>query len=366
MNHIRNSGRRHFIKSVSILAPVLALFPSQVLANGHARLRAGFIGLGPWGRQFLADALQHKLLDVKAVCETDKKALEASLSFFEILPDIQDYATLLTRKDIDAIIIATPWDQHYAMAKAAMLAGKHVACGPVMGTTIEEHEDIIKVSERTRRQYFTLDENNYRTDLQVVSDMITSDELGELETIHAGARYEVLQETHEGDALPYPLYPALPGYTYTAVRMEKREEDLIIRKTNPRTGLVNTLVERGKIDTILLTTAEGLEISLQAGRGEVQPVSTGFRIKGSKGMWTNLSGALYNTTSRTLTPYAAVTAQSNPVTQALHAFITAVQTPAKRTVYAAATHSLIGTLAAVSAARGGVAVPFPDFNKQAV
>jgi myo-inositol 2-dehydrogenase/D-chiro-inositol 1-dehydrogenase len=40
----------------------------------------------------------------------------------------RDYHELLARKDIDAVVIATPCDLHVEMAIAALNAGKHVYC----------------------------------------------------------------------------------------------------------------------------------------------------------------------------------------------------------------------------------------------
>lgn len=364
-------GRRHFLKNVAILAPIFTLLPSHVLATGGSRLRIGFVGLGPWGRQYLAYALQHEQLNVKAICEPNKRVLAESLQLFNTLPDIEDYETLLARKDIDAVVIGTPWDQHYEMAKAAMLAGKHVACGPVMGTTVEEHWNIVQTSERTGCQYFTLDESNYRADLMAVSNI----DLGQLETICAGAHYDVLQEAHQGAALPYPLYPAtavarVMGISkenaYTTARFEKREEELIVRKTHLKTGKPYINIKREEIDTIILTTTNRQEVLLQAGRcgnGEEQPASMGFRIKGSAGRWMDFSGSLYSPATQAWTPLALSSSlQKSPVTQALQEFINTTKQPASRSVYAAATNSVIGTLAALSAARNGAAVNFPDFK----
>ena len=50
----------------------------------------------------------------------------------------EDYKRLLAREDLDAVIIATPWDWHTPMAVEAMKAGKYVGVEVPAAITLEE------------------------------------------------------------------------------------------------------------------------------------------------------------------------------------------------------------------------------------
>src|ERR1051325_1852359 len=101
-----------------MLAPAITLFPSWLTAATGSRLRIAFIGAGAWGQPYLQTALQHKALEVKAICEHNATAIQQTKQIFTkaglALPALYnegeaDYKTLLARTDVDAVIIATPW-----------------------------------------------------------------------------------------------------------------------------------------------------------------------------------------------------------------------------------------------------------------
>lgn len=363
------SSRRHFLKNAAILAPALAFVPTSLLAGTVSRLRIAFIGAGPWGQQYLSHALQHKQLDVRAICDSDRVAINESLKLFNYTPDIYDnYKTLLERKDIDAVLIAAPWHLHYEIAKAAMLAGKHVACGPVMGTTVAEHLDIVRVSKKTGRHYFTLDESSYRRDLMAVSNMVEKGVFGTLEKVHAGASH------HELTGMRNPAYPAYPAAAvarvlgkpkYVSIRVIAQQQQYMISKSK------KLVFNIGMAESIMLTTVKGQTLRLQSGIGEAQPIATGFHVQGSEGSWMDLTSSIYikgKSSPKHIwdadKPYLEEYDHpewSNPFTMALQDFLAELKQPSG-SVYDAATNSVIGTLAALSAQRGGTTIDFPDFK----
>lgn len=397
---MHTTSRRHFLKNAAILSPVLTFLPSYLSAGTGSRLRTAFIGLGPWGQQYLANALQHRDIDVRAICDTDSAAIRQSLQLFneagysrpEVYKD--SYSDLLSRKDIDAVIIATPWQQHYEIAKAAMLAGKHVGCGAIMGTTLEEHKDIVRISEQMGRQYFTLEEDSYRADLLAAANMAKAGLFGELQTIRAGARPDALPATHKGEASPYPQYPALAATRILGVGKEnpivsleivKQQQPLVINKPHPKTGDSRLIFKKGETNTIRLTTKKGQVLTLQMEAGKEQPMSTGFKVTGTEGAWADTFNGIYLKNPLNCSqlwnagkPYIQEYAQpielqrykrlnaNNECAQALQEFINLVSQPTgELSVYAAATNSMIGPLAALSA-QHNYTLNFPEFNNSTI
>jgi hypothetical protein len=367
---MHKSSRRHFLKNAAILAPVLSFLPTSLFAGTGPRLRIAFIGAGPWGQQYLSHALQHKQLDVRAICDSDPVAVKQSLKLFNYTPDVYDnYTTLLERKDIDAVLIAAPWHLHYEIAKAAMLAGKHVACGTVMGTTVAEHWDIVRISKKTGCHYFTLDESSYRRDLMAVSNMVEQGVFGTLETVSAGASHHELNTPRDA---AYPVYPAaavarvLDKPKYVSICATKQQQQYVISKSK------KLLFNIGMAESITLTTAKGQTLRLQSGIGGTQAVSTGFHVQGSGGSWMDLTRSIYIKGKSSpdhiwdaAKPYLQQydhPGWSDPFAMALEDFLAELKQPST-SVYAAATNSVIGPLAALSAKRGGTNIDFPDFNK---
>lgn len=397
---MHTTSRRHFLKNAAILSPVLTFLPSYLTAGTGSRLRTGFIGLGPWGQQYLAHALQHKDIDVRAICDTDPAAIRQGLQLFSEAgysrPEIfkNSYSDLLSRKDIDAVIIAAPWQLHYEIAKAAMLAGKHVACGAIMGTTLEEHKDIVRISEQTGRQYFTLEEDSYRADLQAAANMAKAGIFGELQAVRAGARHDVLPAAHEGEVAPYPVYPALAATRmlgvgkdnpFVSLEVVKQTQSFVFNKPHAKTGEPRLLYRSGEVSMIRLTTKQGQVLSLQMDRGQQQPVSTGFRVTGTAGSWVDTFNSIYLKNQLTCSqlwnagkPYIKEYAQPTDTQRykrltatkecalALQEFIDLANQPAgPLSVYTAATNSMIGPLAALSAQHNHT-MNFPEFSNSTI
>lgn len=262
-----------------------------------------------------------------------------------------------------------------------------------MGNTVEEHEDIIRTSERTNRQYFTLDEHSCRPDLMAISNMAAQGLFGTLESIHAGAHYQTLTPTHTTNPLPYPVFPAAAiagilgmskGNKYVSLQVQPQQTEYVINKLHPKTGQQRMYIMRAQLDLICLTTAQQQTVYLQSHAGETQPLSTGFRVKGSNGHWMDVTKAIHfkgqspeNFVWEPVKPYleqyddpqwnesSKVYKQArvpDGCAYALNDFVQLLQQQTYRSVYAAATNSVIGALAAISKANGGTPVTIPDFS----
>jgi predicted dehydrogenase len=88
------------------------------------RLQVGLIGYGYAGKTFHAPLISAvPSLELVAVCSSDAGKVHADW------PDVTVHATpaeLIARADLDLVVIATPNDTHHPLARAALLAGRHV------------------------------------------------------------------------------------------------------------------------------------------------------------------------------------------------------------------------------------------------
>lgn len=355
-----NQKRREFFRNVAWIVPALAVMPSSVFSkNVRNGLRTGIIGTGNWGRQYLSAALTLKDLTITAICDADATSLREGLQLFKGYerPHVFDsWQQLLASDDVDVVIIATPAHTHYTIAKAAMLAGKHVACGPIMGETVEEHKDIVSISNQTGRHYFMLDEQSYRHDLQAMTGM----DFGLLDSVYAGAPYNVLPP--EDDT--YPLYPSLflhrflgKDNRFETISAVKQQREYVVHKLNPKTGKEKIIVKNGMIPLICLTTSQGQRVYLQVEKG----YSTGTYIHGTGVTWIDFTKSMqvginqWEEDKLHLQQHA-----SSPVAMALNEFVNTLKNPDHYlSVSVAATNSLIALLGRQSAAQGGRIFSFP-------
>ena len=119
----------------------------------------GIIGLGNRGPGHLNNLSRIEGVEIRALCdirpekaEAAKKRLEGTNHNPTIYTGSEDaWKKLCEQKDIDLVIITTPWYMHAKMAVYAMEQGKHAASEVAIAATIEECWQLVETAERTRK-----------------------------------------------------------------------------------------------------------------------------------------------------------------------------------------------------------------------
>ncbi|MFY0099746.1 hypothetical protein ABTQ08_19985, partial [Acinetobacter baumannii] len=83
-----------------------------------------------------------------------------------------DYKNLLARNDIDAVIIATPWEWHIPQAIDAMSAGKIPGVEVCGAIHLQDCWDVVNKSEQTKIPVMMLENVCYRRDVMAVLNMV--------------------------------------------------------------------------------------------------------------------------------------------------------------------------------------------------
>lgn len=120
--------------------------PSFFSANDHINL--ALIGCGIQGIHDTQTALQVDGVTLVAVCDLYTGRLDRGRELWgDDLFTTRDYRELLNRKDIDAIIVATPDHWHKKIVIDVLKAGKHVYCEKPMVQKFDEGQEIIKAQK---------------------------------------------------------------------------------------------------------------------------------------------------------------------------------------------------------------------------
>jgi len=122
-------------------------------------VRVGIIGLGNRGPGHMNNLSRIEGVEIKALCdirpekaEAAKKRLEGTIHNPTIYTGSEDaWKKLCEQKDIDLVIITTPWYMHAKMAVYAMEQDKHAASEVAIAATIEEGWQLVETAERTRK-----------------------------------------------------------------------------------------------------------------------------------------------------------------------------------------------------------------------
>jgi predicted dehydrogenase len=124
--------------------------PNVLGAND--RVRAAFIGTANRGGQLIKAALPHKDVEIVALCDLDANALNKQKAIIGSGAETYtDFRKVIDRKDIDAIVIATPDHWHAIQTTWACRAGKDVYVEKPLSVTIHEGQRMVDVARETKR-----------------------------------------------------------------------------------------------------------------------------------------------------------------------------------------------------------------------
>lgn len=156
------SARRKFLKALGLSSGALLMskyasafeksnseeyiirLDSQQYLSPNDNLNIALIGAGSMGTSDTNTALQVPGIKLVAVCDLYTGRLEAAKKRWgKDLFTTKSYKEILNRKDIDAVIIATPDHWHKQISIDALNAGKHVYCEKPMVHSIDEGPAVI-------------------------------------------------------------------------------------------------------------------------------------------------------------------------------------------------------------------------------
>ncbi len=164
MSQPSDTTRRGFLQQAATAGSVAAaptIVARHVLGGtGHTapsdRLQIGLIGAGGMGRANLRNCAKEKDVVVTGVCDVWQERRDAAVAKYpQSAKPYSDYREMLQRKDVDAVIIATPPHWHFLQAIHACEAGKdfylqkpmtlHVGESLALKRAVEKHGVISQV-----------------------------------------------------------------------------------------------------------------------------------------------------------------------------------------------------------------------------
>jgi predicted dehydrogenase len=145
--------RRTFHKAGACAAAVaLTAAQSARVWGANDRARLGFIGVANRGMQLIAAFLEHTDLEIAALCDVSATTLDRARERVDGKAECYgDFRKLLDRRDLDAVVIATPDHWHAIQTIAACRSGKDVYVEKPLSITIHEGRRMVEVARETKR-----------------------------------------------------------------------------------------------------------------------------------------------------------------------------------------------------------------------
>jgi predicted dehydrogenase len=112
-------------------------------------IRIGVVGYGYWGPNLVRNFAVNRRFQVVAVAEPRADARETLSRNYPGIVALKDAPDLMSRADIDAVVISTPVATHYELAALALRNRKHVLVEKPLCTSAAEGDELIAMADRT-------------------------------------------------------------------------------------------------------------------------------------------------------------------------------------------------------------------------
>lgn len=339
--------RRTFVRNASLATAAISVLPASQLFSQRTKnkVNIAIIGVGLRGQNHLELLLKRSDVEVVAICDINERMLSDSLELVKksgkpapkiFKGDVNAWRKLLELKNLDGVIIATPWELHAPMIIGSLEAGiRYVGTEVMLGITLQDHWDVVKAAERHQAQVMMLENVCYRRDVMAVLNMVRQGMFGELIHLQGGYQHDLRAVKFNNGQQPYgggvefgekgfseaawrtnhsvhrngDLYPTHgigPVAEMLNINYGNRFVSLSSFSTKPR-GLHDYVVKNGgenhpnaKVEfklgdvvTTMIKCANDETILLQHDTNLPRPYSLGFRVQGTKGIWMDLNKSLY-------------------------------------------------------------------------
>jgi len=323
-----------------------SIIPSaRLMANEEKKVKIAMIGVGLRGQAHLDNLLRRSDVDVIAICDIDERMLGMATDIIKksgkgmpqvFKGDPYAYKKLLGLKNIDGIVIATPWEWHTTMIIDSLQAGiKYIGTEVIVGITLDDHWKVIHETEKQKANVMMLENACYFRDVLAVLNMVRQNVFGEIVHLQCGyqhdlrgvkfnngiepydsgvefgekgfseARWRTNHSVHRNGDL-YPTHGVGPVATMININNGNRFlslnsfatktrglHDYIVKKGGENHPNAKVKFKLGDIVTTQLNCANGETILLQHDTNLPRPYSLGYRVQGTKGLWMQVNHSIY-------------------------------------------------------------------------
>ncbi|MEA3210557.1 MAG: hypothetical protein QOE70_3614 [Chthoniobacter sp.] len=200
--NLPHPSRRSFLKATLAAGLAPLLLPSRIWSaetKPNDRITLGFIGCGIQSRGLLSGFLNKPEAQTVAVCDVDttrrenhQKTVEdfyakaAGAAEHQSCAVYADFRELLARKEIDAVVIATPDHWHAIIGIAAAAAGKDIYCEKPLTETIHEARALVAAVRQQQRVFQTGSMQRSSREFRVACELARNGVIGKIARVEAG------------------------------------------------------------------------------------------------------------------------------------------------------------------------------------
>ncbi len=148
-------------------------------------ISVGIVGCGYWGPNLVRNFKSLANCKVRAVCDASEARLQHMKTLYHDVKGVTDFNHLLNGVGVDAVAIATPVKDHYPIAKASLLAGKHTLIEKPMASSSAECEELIELARSQGLVLMVGHTFLYSEPVRMVREIVHRGDIGDIRYINS-------------------------------------------------------------------------------------------------------------------------------------------------------------------------------------
>ena len=155
------------------------------------KVRWGIVGTGGIGRRTVGDLRLCESAEVVAIASRDQQRADAFAAELGVSRAFGSFSALCESADVDAVYIGVPHGVHFAYAREALLAGKHVLCEKPLTMTADEARELGRIAAENGVFLMEAMWTKFSPAIQRAVEIVQSGGIGEVRFLQAGLGYPV-------------------------------------------------------------------------------------------------------------------------------------------------------------------------------
>jgi len=146
-------------------------------------INVAVIGSGHWGKNLVRN--YYELGNLSVICDSNQQLLENYKKQYTHIDTCHAFNDVINKKYIDAVVIATPAETHYSLAKEALIAGKHVYVEKPLSLQIEEGKELVRLADKNELVFMVGHLLQYHPAFIRLKEMSLEGELGRIQYVYS-------------------------------------------------------------------------------------------------------------------------------------------------------------------------------------
>jgi len=144
-------------------------------------IKVGIVGLGYWGPNLVRNFQSVNGAEAHSVADFDNNRLQKIHQLYPKINLCNDANAIFENPEIDAVVLATPINTHYDLAKKALLNNKSVMVEKPLATSRTEVLELMEIADARGLSLMVDHTFLYTGAVQKIKSIIDSGELGQLQ-----------------------------------------------------------------------------------------------------------------------------------------------------------------------------------------